>query len=124
MGKFHYLQNVQNSKKDLGVYSPSYRAEKITLQMNIGRDVWIKYYAFDKVDNTTIEINGQEKYIGTPSIMMYISTDDETYDVYTYDGILCLTRITEDRVRQDIITNIDEVVAEFQEYLQEMQKEE
>ena len=124
MGKFHYLQNVQNSKKDLGGYSPSYRAEKITLQMNIGRDVWIKYYAFDKVDNTTIEINGQEKYIGTPSIMMYISTDDETYDVYTYDGILCLTRITEDRVRQDIITNIDEVVAEFQEYLQEMQKEE
>lgn len=124
MGKFHYLQNVQNSKKDFGGYSPSYRAEKITLQMNIGRDVWIKYYAFDKVDNTTIEINGQEKYIGTPSIMMYISTDDETYDVYTYDGILCLTRITEDRVRQDIITNIDEVVAEFQEYLQEKQKEE
>ena len=123
MGKFHYLQNVQNSKKDLGGYSPSYRAEKITLQMNIGRDVWIKYYAFDKVDNTTIEINGQEKYIGTPSIMMYISTDDETYDVYTYDGILCLTRITEDRVRQDIITNIDEVVAEFQAYLQETQKE-
>lgn len=56
--------------------------------------------------------------------MMYISTDDETCDVYTYDGILCLTRITEDRVRQDIITNIDEVVAEFQEYLQDMQKEE
>lgn len=124
MGKFHYLQNVQILTKDLGGHSPSYRAEKITRQMNIGRDVWIKYYAFDKVDNATIEINGQEKYIGTPSIMMYISTDDEAYDVYTYDGILCLTRITEDRVRQDIITNIDEIVAEFQEYLQDMQKEE
>ena len=122
MEKFHYLQNVQVSKKDFA-YSPSYRAEKITHQMNIGKDVWIKYYAFDKVDNTTIEINGQEKYVGASSIMMYVSNDTDSYDVYTYDGFLYLQRTTENRIRQDIITNIDEIVVEFQEYLQDKQKE-
>lgn len=123
MEKFHYLQNVQVSNKPFA-YSPSYRAENITNQMNIGGgDVWIKYYAFDKVDNATIEINGQEKYIGTPSIMMYVSNDNESYDVYTYYGTLYLLRITENRVRQDIITNIDDIIADFQEFLKDRQKE-
>ena len=116
MKKYYYYRTIKDIRKELE-YSPSYRVEKITQLMGIGKEVWIKYYAFYGIDNASINIDGGEKYVGAPSVMLYVLNKNKSSKVYIYNGILSIQRLTKNKIRQDIILNIDEIILSFQKYL-------
>ena len=109
------LESLRNS-------STSYSHECITKKCDIGRDVWIKYFKNENEYSGTFTISDSNCGIGdVATIMLYIENNNESnekiYDVYRYKGNLVIDRRCVGTMRQDILSNIDDILAELKPIL-------
>ena len=116
MANFDLIKTVEDIRSELQA-STAYSNECITKQCDIGKEVWIKYYYGGTLEERTFEINGAVGLGGTASIMLYIENDNETYNVYRYNGMLTVQRTIVDNIKHDVLTNLEDVITDLREFL-------
>lgn len=100
--------------------SPSFSCKCVSDMSDLGVDIWIRYLSNinDYTDNDTFVINGEkDSFGGISTISFYVKNSDDSYNVYRYYGKLIVDRMTHDNVRHDVLTNIDDIIAELKEFL-------
>ena len=115
MANLDLIKTVEDIRSELQA-STAYSNECITKQCDIGKEVWIKYYYGGTLEERTFEINGEVGIGGTASIMLYVENDDKTYSVYKYNGMLNVQRTIVDRVKHDVLLNIETIISDLKDY--------
>lgn len=110
MSKFsnRYLVDLRDSQNN----SPSFKWKSLSIGKN--GSVFLKYYGGDKLDNCTYNARGL--LLSSPKPFVIIKEGD-SHISYEYDGDVFVNRITEGRNRIDIITNLDEIINDIQEFI-------
>ncbi|MBR6197618.1 MAG: hypothetical protein IKQ72_08445 [Bacteroidaceae bacterium] len=114
MANFNYLEIdtdfYANKEK-----SPSFIYKNITDKCELNRDVWIKYFNNNVNSTHTFELS--DSLGGISVIMFYVKNEDETYNVYSYDGILRIQRTIQGNNRDDSLLNLEDIIVELKDFL-------
>ncbi|MBR3065571.1 MAG: hypothetical protein IKG90_08020 [Bacteroidales bacterium] len=112
---FENKRIVEDFRKDK-TNSPSYRWKP--LQLSEEYDIWLKYYAGDKLDNKIFNVKDLCKGI-QHAYVYFIKQDGESFS-YEYDGDVIVDRKTENKIRTDIIDNLDKIEKDIKKQIVEM----
>lgn len=112
---FENRRKVEDFRKDR-ISSRSYRWKPI--QMSEEFDIWLKYYAGDKLDNCLFNVkewcNGIQ-----PAYVYFIKNSSESFS-YEYNGDVLVDRKTKDNIRTDIINNLDDIEKDIKKQIDDM----
>ena len=112
---FENRRKVEDFRKDR-ISSRSYRWKPI--QMSEEFDIWLKYYAGDKLDNCLFNVkewcNGIQ-----PAYVYFIKKSSESL-FYEYNGDVLVDRKTKDNIRTDIINNLDDIEKDIKKQIDDM----
>ena len=116
MANLDLIKTVEDIRSELKA-STAYSNECITKRCDIGKEVWIKYYYGGTLEERTFDINGEVGIGGTASIMLYVENDDKSYSIYKYNGMLNVQRTIVDRVKHDVLLNIETIISDLIHHL-------
>lgn len=113
---FELIKQVDNL--DILNSSTAFSYESISKKCNIGKDVWIKYYNSETDNEGQFTVSDSATPIGgVPTVMLYVENEDCTYNVYRYKGELVIDRRIIRNIRQDILSNIDDIISDLKEFI-------
>ena len=106
------VEDFRNDKTN----SPSYRWKPI--QLSNDYDIWLKYYAGDKLDNLLFNVKDWSNGI-QHAYVYFIKKDGESFS-YEYNGDILVDRKTKNNIRTDIIDNLDGIEMNIKKQIEEM----